>query len=359
MCAWRIVKSGPKAYAGGMASTPFTLAALATLAIPGLEVQSAREHTYGDTDELVAAVLQTNQGELIVRVPRDESAEQLLGGELISLAALTEGARSLLPFHVPRILGQTKAGNTRAVVSTFLAGNKIDSATISADALILSSLASTLRAIHALPISVVADAGLPIRSAMDARENAARLIRRAQETRLVPASVIARWESVLDDERIWEFEPTVTHGNMSIEQLLLQNEHVTGVLGWSSLCVDDPATDLAWLCAAGEATFDSALTQYKREREVSNPEAFRARAFFSHELEVAKWLLHGFDSHDQSVIDDAVQMFDNLVDQLPSAPHAVPQHEVLTVSEVESILTPQDEAHTEPIVLPPKEDIRP
>jgi len=342
-----------------MASTPFTLAALATLAIPGLEVRSAREHTYGDADELIAAVLQTNQGDLIVRVPRDEPAEQILGGELISLSALTQGARSLLPFEAPTILGQTKAGSTRAVVSTFLAGNKISSEKISAEALILSSIATSLRAIHALPISVVADAGLPVRSAVEARENAARLIRRAQDTRFVPASVIARWESVLDDDRVWEFEPTVTHGNMSSEQLLIQNEHVTGVLGWSSLSVDDPATDLAWLCAAGEATFDSALTHYKQEREVSSPEAFRARAFFSHELEVAKWLLHGFDSHDQSVIDDAVQMFDNLVDQLPSAPEAVPRHEALTVSEVESILTPQDEAHTEPIVLPPQEDIRP
>jgi aminoglycoside phosphotransferase (APT) family kinase protein len=342
-----------------MASTPFTLAALATLAIPGLVVQSAREHTFGDADELLAAVLVTDQGELIVRVPRDASSEQILGGELIGLAALTEGARSMLPFQVPVVLGQTKAGSTRAVVSTFLSGNKISSANIAPDALVLGSIAATLRAIHALPVSVAADAGLPVRSAVEARENAARLIRRAQETRLVPASVAARWELVLDDDRVWEFEPAVTHGNMQLDHLLVHNEHVTGVLGWSSLCVDDPAMDLAWLCAAGEATFDSALAHYKLEREVSNPEAFRARAFFNHELEVAKWLLHGVDSHDQTVIDDAVQMFDHLVDQLPSAPAAIPQHEAMSVTEVETLLTPQDEAHTEPIVLPPRDDSRP
>ena len=338
-----------------MASTPFTLAALATLAVPGLEVHSVREHSFGDTDELVAAVVSTDQGELIVRVPRDASAEQILGGELLGLSALTEGARSLLPFQVPSVIGQTKAGQTRAVVCTFLTGNKIDSARISADALVLASIASTLRAIHALPLSVVSDAGLPIRSAMDTRENAARLVRRAAETRLVPAAVIQRWETVLDTDSVWEFEPTVVHGNMQMEHLLVHNEHVTGVLGWSSLAVDDPAVDLAWLCAAGDDTFDSALARYRQERDVTSPEAFRARAQFYHELEVAKWLLHGVDAHDQSVIDDAVHMFDALVDRLPFAPEAVPRHEPLTVSEVESILTSPDAALTEPIdiVTPP------
>lgn len=334
-----------------MASTPFTLAALATLAVPGLVVHSAREHTYGDTDELVAAVVVTDRGELIVRVPREAASEQILGGELLGLAALTEGARSLLPFSIPTVLGQTKAGNTRAVVCTFLSGNKLDATHISADALVLASIAATLRAIHALPQSIVSDAGLPVRTAQDARENAARLVRRAQETRLVPAAVLNRWHSVLDDDALWQFEPTVVHGNMQIEQLLVNNEHVIGVLGWSALAVDDPAIDLAWMCAAGENTFGSALARYRQERDVTNPEAFRARAFFYHELEVARWLLHGVDTHDQTVIDDAVAMFDALVDRLPFAQAAVPTHETLTVTQVESILTPVDAAVTEPIAI--------
>lgn len=334
-----------------MASTPFTLAALATLAVPGLIVHSAREHSYGDADELVAAVVVTDLGELIVRVPREAASEQILGGELLGLAALTEGARSLLPFAVPTVLGQTKAGSTRAVVCTFLPGSKLDAAHISADALVLASIAATLRAIHALPLSIVSDAGLPMRSAEDARENAARIVRRAQATRLVPAAVNSRWESVLDDDALWQFEPTVVHGNMQIEQLLVHNEHVTGVLGWSALAVDDPALDLAWICATGTETVDSALARYSQERDVSNPEAFRARALFYHELEVAKWLLHGVDTHDQSVTNDAVAMFDAMVDRLPFAPAAVPTHETLNVTQVESILTSPDAALTEPIAI--------
>lgn len=332
-----------------MASTPFTLAALATLAVPGLVVHSVREHSYGEADELVAAVVVSNEGELIVRVPREESAEQTLGGELLGLGALTEGARSMLPFQVPSVVGQTKAGNTRAVVCTFLTGNKIDSAHLDPDALVLASIASTLRAIHGLPLSVVSDAGLPVRSALEVRENTARLVRRASDTRLVPAGVLQRWDTVLDNDAIWEFEPTVVHGNMQLEQLLVHNEHVTGVLGWSALAVDDPALDLAWLSAAGLSTFDSALARYRLEREVSSPEAFRARAFFYHELEVAKWLLHGVETHDDEIIADAVRMFDAIVDGLASAPAAVPEHRTMAVAEVESLLTSPDHAITEPI----------
>jgi len=334
-----------------MASTPFTLAALATLAVPGLIVHSAREHSYGDSNELVAAVLTTDQGELIVRVPRDATAEQLLGGELLSLAALTEGARSVLPFEVPRVLGQTQAGQTRAAVFTFLPGSKIKSSRIAPDALILSSLASTIRSIHTLPQSIVHDAGLPVWSAQDSRENAARLVNRAERTRLIPASVESRWNQVLDTAGLWEFEPTVTHGNLNSEQFLVQNEHITGVLGWSQLAVDDPALDFAWLAASGEETFDAAVRLYRQTRDISDPAAFRARAFFVHELEIAKWLLHGVDTHDQTIIDDAVSMFDALVDRLSSAPSALPENETLSVAEVESLLSPVEEAITEPIAI--------
>lgn len=334
-----------------MASTPFTLAALATLAVPGLVVHSAREHSFGDADELIAAVLTTDLGELIVRVPRDATAEQILGGELLSLNALTDGARSVLPFEVPRVLGQTQAGQTRAAVFTFLSGSKMKSGKIASDALVLASVAATLRSIHTLPQALVHDAGLPIWSATESRENAARVVQRANATRLLPASVEHRWNEVLEDVSLWEFEPTVTHGNLSVDQLLVHNEHVTGVLGWSTLAVDDPARDFAWLVASGEDTFEAVVSLYRQSRDISDLNAFRARAHFLHELELAKWLLHGVDTHDQEIIDDAIMMFDALVDRLSIAPSAIPRQESLSVEEVSSLLTPVEEAITEPIEI--------
>ena len=349
----------PKPYTRGMASTPFTLAALATMAVPGLEVYSAREHTYGDNDELVAAALTTDRGEVIVRVPREAAAEHILGGELLSLAALSEGARAMLPFAIPEVLGQTTAGETRAVVFTYLPGGKVATSTLDADALLLRSIAASLGALHSLPLSVVSDAGLPVRSAMDARENAARLVRRAQDTRLVPSAVLSRWEAILDDDRLWEFEPTVIHGNLQLDQFLVEGDTITGILGWSALAVDDPAQDLAWVCASGAETFHSALAQYREVREISDAAAFERRAFFTHELELAKWLLHGVELHDQNVIDDAVLMFDSLVDRLSSTPLSDDTHKPLSVTEVESMLdeTPAHALETQPIpIIGPEAD---
>lgn len=321
-----------------MASTSFTLAALATMAVPGITVISAREHSYGDSDELVAAVIQTDQGEMIVRVPRDANAERSQSAELLGLAALTVGARSMLPFEVPEVLGLTGAGQTRAVVYTYLSGEKISNEALAPDALIIGSVAAALRAIHSLPISLIADAGLPNNSAEACRESAARMFRRAQQTRLVPAAISSRWEQILDDDAIWSFEPTVIHGNIEQEQFLVENDHVVGLLGWSALSVDDPARDLAWSLAAGEATFDSLLARYDQERDITDLASFATRAHFYHELEIAKWLLHGVDTHDRQVIDDAVLMFDVLMDRLPTAPRPTSEHQPLNVEQVEQLL---------------------
>ncbi|MFC7765615.1 hypothetical protein [Leucobacter soli] len=106
-----------------MSSTPLTLAALATSAVPGLQVVGAREHTLDGEGAFSSAVLLTEDAELIVRVPRISSAEVRQSAEMLGQAALADGARSALPFQAPETLGITRAGETRAVVSTFLPGD--------------------------------------------------------------------------------------------------------------------------------------------------------------------------------------------------------------------------------------------
>ena len=61
-------------------------------------------------DRFTAAVLDTEQGEVLVRVPATPAAEVKQSAELLSLAALAEGACARLPFQVPATLGMTRAG---------------------------------------------------------------------------------------------------------------------------------------------------------------------------------------------------------------------------------------------------------
>lgn len=302
-----------------MASIPLTLAALATSAVPGLDVRGAREHHGDGGGQFESAVIISDEGEAIVRIPRTQSAEVQQSAELLGLAALTEGARSRLPFEVPLSLGMTRAGDTRAVVTTFLPGGRVDADDIEAEALLLQPIAESLAAIHELPHSIAHRGGLPIRSAEDVRLQAARLLDRADATRLLPRTIHEHWTSVLEDAEIWDFAPTIVHGSFGAEQLLVDEDRIVGVLGWSELSVGDPAADLAWLLAAGEEVLDAVLARYSLQRDAGHIRRFRARTSLYHELEIARWLLHGVDAHNQSITDDAVAMLDRLVDRMNTA----------------------------------------
>src|SRR6218665_3154711 len=107
-----------------MARPSLPRAALATAAVPGLRVQAARAHTRAGAGLYDAVVVTDTQGhELLVRIPTSAVAEVEQSADLGALRALTPGIRSLLPFTVPRYVGQIPTEDTRAVVTDFLAGS--------------------------------------------------------------------------------------------------------------------------------------------------------------------------------------------------------------------------------------------
>ena len=155
---------------------------------------------------------------------------------------------------------------------------------------------------------------------------------------MLPSTVRARWNDVLDAARVWSFEPTVVHGALAPELLLTDGSDLTGVLGWHELSLGDPAADLHWLLLADPEVFDATIARYTALRGVAGQQELAIRARFYHELEIAKWLLHGFESHDQSVVDDAVTMLDRLVDRLGLLGAPLPKPRVLSEREVERML---------------------
>lgn len=297
-----------------MASIPFTLAALATSAVPDLVVLGV---TSEEQDEAFrSAVITNGTDEFLVRVPRTELAEVRQSAELLGLASLSEGSRAVLPFSVPETLGMTRAGDTRAVVTTHLSGDQFEVDALREDSLLLQPIAAMLAAIHGLPLGVAQQGGLPIRTAQDLRLQATRTIDRAEATRLLPQTVLDRWKHVVESSELWDFAPTMVHGSLDADQLRIADEQITGVNGWSELSVGDPAGDFAWLLNAGPEVLDGVLARYaKLHTSVSFPHV-RARAALYSELEIARWLFHGIDTHDETVVNDAVAMLDRLVDTI-------------------------------------------
>lgn len=328
-----------------MARTPLTLAALATAAVADLDVVAAS--AYGGTGGSVdSAVVTARDGRrLIIRVPRTVGSEAEQSADLVALRALSAGIRTRLPFAVPTPLGQVPVGDTRGVVYDLLPGSKTGLNTITPD--LAASIGRAVAAVHGLPTSFVADAGLPSLGAIECLRAAVSIIDRATATGLVPSALIARWERGTEESTIWQFQPTVINGALSASSILSDRDQVTAVLGWQELRVGDPARDLAWLFGArGEWVAENALEAYTRVRG-SIDRQVRQRATLYSELELAKWLLHGTQTRSTEIVDDAVTLLSALADRVhsdimnPIGPATMP---TATVDEVESLLQRSERA---------------
>lgn len=331
-----------------MARPPLTLAALATAAVPGLEVRAVRAHSRKSHGAFDAVLLRsTDDRMLVLRVPRSQAAESEQSADLVSLRALTPGIRSRLPFAMPEFVGQAPVDGTRAVVTTFVPG-----AVRSADELtehdgIATSVGLALAAVHALPTGFIADAGLPRQTADESHDAVVDLIDRAADTGHLPAALLRRWEEATDDAALWRFRPTVVNGALAADSLLVDGDAVTGLVGWSALAQGDPARDLHWLLTSRGAAAERALDAYFAARSGEADGHLPQRALLYGELELARWLLHGVEVRDDAIIADAVGLLDGLVESVhdrssePLSPETGP---ILTVGDVERLLdeTPRD-----------------
>lgn len=330
-----------------MARSHLTLAALATSAVAGFDVAQARSHSQGVHGMFDSALLIGRDGRrLIIRVPNNQTAETEQSADLVALRALTVGNRSRLPFDIPEFVGQAPIDSTRAVVYELLPGDSFDADALIRHTAVAGSIGRAIAAVHSLPTTFVGDAGLPQRTADECRTSTIELIDRADGTGLVPEALVRRWEQATDDDGLWQFAPTVIHGSLSSESFLISDDAVAGVLGWAELAVGDPARDLHWLLASGEEAARTALAAYSGARQGSD-QRIAGRALLYAELELVRWLLHGTDTRDQEIVDDAVAMLDSLVETVhrqtmrPLGPEEGP---VLEVSDVEAMLaaTPRD-----------------
>lgn len=291
-----------------------TLAALATSAVPGLDVVHAAP-LGGTGGEVDSALLSTRDGRtLVIRVPRTAAAESEQSADLVAIRALSDGVRARLPFGVPRLLGQTPVDGTRAVVSEFVDGTPAALDRITPG--MAASIGQAVAAIHSLPTSVVADVGLPQLRAVDVMRESVTTLDRAAATGLVPAALLRRWELAVEDTTLWQFTPTVINGSLSSSSFLVVGDTVTGLLGWARLQVGDPARDLFWMLgSANPAVPEAGFDTYHQARGVHDRQLGR-RAVLAAELELARWLLHGTERRSTEIVDDAVDMLHALLDRV-------------------------------------------
>ncbi len=280
------------------------LTAWAVAEIPGLEIDGYRDTSNDDCDR---ALCRTHDDRVIsITSPLTAEFAALQDSEHRVGQLLSAGVRDRLPFAVPHTLAAGTIGKRRVVVTEDARGTALTAIKDPRGA--LPSLATALASIHNLPTSIVTRNVIPQFNSLDCLRDAAGLIDRAHQTTKVPSALLDRWDAAVEDAGMWQFSPTITHGAMDFDAVLVDELGVSGIVNWSSARVGDPAEDLFKVMGRiAHTTADEFAAAYLEARPSHDPRLIH-RARFLSEIDVARWLVFGVDSNDESIVAEGVGM---------------------------------------------------
>jgi len=309
---WQAVSKAPAVYPVDMSLTPLMLSALATSAVPGLHVVSAQRMSSAERDS--ALVHDVDGAAWVVELPTSNAEEQRLLERVDALSAITDGIRQRLSFSVPRVAGTTDVQGKTLVVQEYLPGLSPRAKNVTPA--MATSMGVALASIHELPTSTVLEHKRVAEGSLDELRDAAGIVDQAAASGVLPQSLLRRWETACEDRGLWQFESTVMHARMQLGRFLFDGEAVVGITGWRKFHIGDPAKDLAWLTTPASASFSSGVLTAYRAHRPSIDRWFLQRARFWAELDVARWLLHGIETSNDSIIADATDMLQALNDRV-------------------------------------------
>ncbi|MFC5370379.1 phosphotransferase [Arcanobacterium bovis] len=303
-----------------MKVTPLHLAALAVVAVDGLRPVGTREPIMRTSDFYYTGVLDESGKRWVVKYPLHAHAGTTLEAEAALAHSLLQELRSgNLPFDVLRPAGFAPMTHGRALVYPAPLGKMRSFDEISPAA--AHELGRTLASIHSLDTVVVDRAGLPHYDPYTWRTRLLTELREADKVATIPVVLRKRWEHALENELLWDFVPTVIHGDVAEENFLWSEGAISCVLGFGESQVGDPALDFASLVSSlPEDEFDAVFESYQNALNHRVDENFLNRSILMSELALLRWLLFGIRMQDQSIIDDATQMLNDLAADIEADP---------------------------------------
>ncbi len=250
----------------------------------------------------------------IFKIPAKPQFEASLALERAVVRALASN-KTQLPFEVREEVGTTRDENgLGGAIFTTISGNEPDLAKLAPGGF-SKTLADAIAAIHQLDPSIVRSAGLPEYSSSDVLHGKVAELDKIAATGKVPAELLSRWEQALEDVSLFRFHPTVVHGAISKEAVLLDGQRVVGMTDFD-LKVADPAEDLAWIVGGGlQSTIEDTLLHYRAARPSADENLMQRAALYS-ELELGSWLVYCLEQADESAIKQAEGLIEDLKEQL-------------------------------------------
>jgi macrolide phosphotransferase len=294
--------------------TPIELAAVASAAVPGLNLTACAAEPDDAADFNSALLVDVDSRRWRVRSPKHAEASTRLETELQVLRAFAPAIRAELPFLLPTVAGTVRQGDLTTFVYSHIAGTSRPVEDLAAGGAPLAmEIGAAIAAIHDLPQTLVTNSDLPSYTSNEFRQRKLNELDQAATTGKIPASLLRRWEHALEDVALWRFSSCVVHGDLHEDNILLDGNRVTAVIGWTDLRVGDPADDFAWLVAINDAAFVQTVQEaYSAARkETPDPHLLR-RAALSAEFALAQWLVKGVAADNARMVADAEDMLRTL-----------------------------------------------
>ncbi|MFC8304422.1 macrolide 2'-phosphotransferase [Specibacter sp. NPDC057265] len=294
--------------------TAIELAAIASAAVPGLNVTAFGPEPDDGADFCSALLVDADKRRWRVRSPRHAEASTRLVTEREVLRAFSPAIRAELPFLLPTVAGTVRQGELITFVYSHIAGKPESVERLaSGSAALAAEIGAAIAAIHDLPQELITNYDLPSYTANEFRQRKLNELDQSATTGKIPSSLLRRWEHAMEDVALWRFNPCVVHGDLHEDNILLDGEQVSAVMGWTDLRVGDPADDFAWLVAVNEPSFvDAVLQAYTTARkETPDPHLLR-RAALSAEFALAQWLVKGYAADSARMVEDAESMLKTL-----------------------------------------------
>ncbi|MBR5950009.1 MAG: phosphotransferase [Actinomycetaceae bacterium] len=299
--------------------TPLYLAALAVQAIDGLEAVGTRGNLDTNTDFISATVIDARGRHWLVKYPTNSFAGASLEAEAALAPELLSQLRSShLPFDIVRPAGWAYTEDRRAFIYPEPFGVSQVFEEMTADE--ARALGRAIASIHSLSPSIINNAGLPVYTSEQYRQRLMAELSDADHTDLLPPLLRRRWDDALHDHSLWDFIPTVVHGDVCDENFLWSNGTITTVLGWGEAQVADPALDLASLLPLTDDLLQPAVHAYENTRGITLDEATRLRTAFMSEFSIVRWLMYGVNTNNSAVQKGATRMLAELADDVASDP---------------------------------------
>ncbi len=108
---------------------------------------------------------------------------------------------------------------------------------------------------------------------------------------------LAYWASYLGNEASLDRAPSLNHGDLAPEHILVNDRGVTGILDWESACYEDPVAILS-----GLPTADGFLRRVARQAVAEPFASVERRLAFHRHASAAYAVVHGLDTRDPAAV---------------------------------------------------------